>query len=67
LESKIMAALRGLRECAKLKGVGFVHVGSFGKVVANFGLPAWRPPKRAAHAARRKVVLTWEGNQVEAL
>ena len=31
LESKIMAMLRGLKECAKLKGVGFVHVGSFGQ------------------------------------
>jgi hypothetical protein len=30
LESKLMAMLRGLRECAKLKGVRFVHVGSFG-------------------------------------
>jgi hypothetical protein len=31
LESKIMAMLRGLRECAKLKGIRFVHVGSFGQ------------------------------------
>ena len=31
LESKIMAMLRGLKECARLKGVGFVHVGSFGQ------------------------------------
>ena len=31
LESKIMSMLRELKSCAKLKGVAFVFVGSFGQ------------------------------------
>jgi hypothetical protein len=53
LESKIMAMLRGLKECAKLKGVRFVHVGSFGQA------PNWFPqpvPSRISEACRRAFV-----------
>ena len=39
LESKIMAMLRGLKECAKLKGIGFVHVGW-----TQGRRPRWQPP-----------------------
>jgi hypothetical protein len=31
LESKMMALLRGLKECGKLKGIRLVHVGSLGQ------------------------------------
>src|SRR5690349_5841698 len=47
LESKIMAMLRGLKECARLKAVGFVHE------------PNWfaRPlPTRISEACRRAFV-----------
>src|SRR5262245_59417737 len=51
LESKIMAMLRGLRECAKLRGVGFVHVGSFGQE------PNWfARPLRISEACRQAFV-----------
>jgi hypothetical protein len=52
LESKIMVMLRGLKECAKLKGIGFVHVGSFGQE------PNWfaRPLPSISEACRRAFV-----------
>jgi hypothetical protein len=54
LESKIMSMLRGLKECAKLKGVGFVHVGSFGGQEPNwFARPL---PTRISEACRRAFV-----------
>ena len=48
LESKIMAMLRGLKECAKLKGIGFVHVGSFGQEPNWFARPLRPAPQRLA-------------------
>jgi len=53
LERKIMAMLRGLKECAKLKGVGFVHVGSFGQEPNWFAQPL---PSRISDACRRAFV-----------
>jgi hypothetical protein len=53
LESKIMAMLRGLKECAKLKGIGFVHVGSFGQEPNWFARPL---PTRISEACRRAFV-----------
>ena len=53
LEGKIMAMLRGLKECAKLKGVGFVHVGSFGQDPNWFAQPL---PSRISDACRRAFV-----------
>jgi hypothetical protein len=53
LESKIMAMLRGLKECARLKGVGFVHVGSFGQEPNWFARPL---PSRISEACRRAFV-----------
>ena len=53
LEGKIMAMLRGLKECAKLKGVGFVHVGSFGQEPNWFAQPL---PSRISDACRRAFV-----------
>src|SRR6185312_10410111 len=53
LESKIMSLLRGLRECAKLKGVRFVHVGSFGEEPNWFAQPL---PERISDACRRAFV-----------
>jgi hypothetical protein len=53
LESKIMAVLRGLRECAKLKGIRFVHVGSFGQEPNWFAQPL---PSRISEACRRAFV-----------
>src|SRR4026208_1798792 len=53
LESKIMAMLRGLKECARLKGVGFVHVGSFGQEPNWFAQPL---PSRISDACRRAFV-----------
>src|SRR5689334_271885 len=50
LESKIMAMLRGLRECAKLKGIRFVHVGSFGQDPNWFAQPL---PSQISDACRR--------------
>jgi len=48
-----MAMLRGLKECAKLKGVGFVHVGSFGQEPNWFAQPL---PSRISDACRRAFV-----------
>jgi hypothetical protein len=48
-----MAMLRGLKECAKLKGVGFVHVGSFGQEPNWFAQPF---PSRISEACRRAFV-----------
>jgi len=48
-----MAMLRGLKECAKLKGVGFVHVGSFGQEPNWF---ARSLPTRISEACRRAFV-----------
>jgi hypothetical protein len=48
-----MAMLRGLKECAKLKGVGFVHVGSFGQEPNWFAQPL---PSRISEACRRAFV-----------
>ena len=53
LERKIMAMLRGLKECAKLKGVNFVHVGSFGQEPNWFAQPL---PSRISEACRRAFV-----------
>ena len=53
LESKIMAMLRGLKECAKLKGVGFVHVGSFGQEPNWFARPASNPHLRGLQTSLR--------------
>jgi hypothetical protein len=53
LERKIMAMLRGLKECAKLKGVRFVHVGSFGQEPNWFAHPL---PTRISEACRRAFV-----------
>jgi hypothetical protein len=48
-----MAMLRGLRECAKLKGIRFVHVGSFGQEPNWFAQPL---PSRISEACRRAFV-----------
>ena len=48
-----MAMLRGLKECARLKGVGFVHVGSFGQEPNWFARPL---PIRISEACRRAFV-----------
>jgi hypothetical protein len=53
LESKLLAMLRGLKECAKLKGVRFVHVGSFGQEPNWFAQPL---PTRISEACRRAFV-----------
>jgi len=53
LESKIMAMLRGLRECAKLRCVGFVHVGSFGQEPNWFARPL---ANRISEACRQAFV-----------
>jgi hypothetical protein len=48
-----MAMLRGLRECAKLKGIRFVHVGSFGQEPNWF---AQTRPSQISEACRRAFV-----------
>ena len=53
LESKIMAMLRGLKACAKLRGVSFVFVGSFGQEPNWFGLPR---PTRISELCRQEFV-----------
>jgi len=53
LERKMMATLRGLKECAKLKGVRFVHVGSVGQEPNWFAHPL---PTRISEACRRAFV-----------
>src|SRR5262249_9521762 len=51
LESKIMGMLRGPRSCAKLKGVAFVFVGSFGQEPNCFVRPR---PSRVSDACMRE-------------
>jgi hypothetical protein len=53
LESKIMSMLRGLKECAKLKGIRFVHVGSFGQEPNWFAHPI---PTLISEACKRAFV-----------
>jgi hypothetical protein len=48
-----MAMLRGLKECAKLKGVRLVHVGSFGQEPNWFAQPL---PSQISEACRRAFV-----------
>ena len=53
LESRIMGMLRGLKACAKLKGVAFVFVGSFGQEANWFARPR---PSRVSDACMREFV-----------
>jgi hypothetical protein len=53
LESKIMDMIRGLKACAKLKGVSFVFVGSFGQEPNWFARPQ---PSRVSEACMREFV-----------
>ena len=53
LERKMMATLRGLKECAKLKGVRFVHVGSVGQEPNWFARPR---PSLVSEACMREFV-----------
>ena len=53
LESKIMGMFRGLKSCAKLKGVAFVFVGSFGQEPNWFARPR---PSRVSDACMREFV-----------
>jgi len=53
LETKIMGMLHGLRSCAKLKGVAFVFVGSFGREPNWFARPR---PSRVSDACMREFV-----------
>jgi hypothetical protein len=53
LESRIMGMLRGLKACAKLKGVAFVFVGSFGQEPNWFARPR---PSRVPDACMREFV-----------
>jgi hypothetical protein len=53
LESKLMGMLRGLRACAKLQGVAFVFVGSFGQEPNWFARPR---PSRVSDACMREFV-----------
>jgi len=53
LESKIMGMLRGLRACAKLQGVAFVFVGSFGQEPNWFARPR---PSRVSDVCMREFV-----------
>jgi hypothetical protein len=53
LETKIMGLLRGLRACAKLTGVSFVFVGSFGQEANWFARPR---PSRVSDACMREFV-----------
>jgi len=48
-----MAMLRGVKECAKLRGVGFIHVGSFGQEPNWFARPL---PSRISDARERAFV-----------
>ena len=49
----MMALLRGLKECGKLKGIRLVHVGSFGQEPNWFAQPL---PSRISEACRRAFV-----------
>lgn len=53
LESRIMGMLRGLKACAKLQGVAFVFVGSFGQEPNWFARPR---PSRVSEACMREFV-----------
>ena len=53
LESTIMCKLRRLKACAKLKGVAFVFVGSFGQEPNWFARPR---PSRVSEACMREFV-----------
>lgn len=53
LERKIMAPLRELKSCAKLKGIGFIYVGSFGQEPNWFARPL---PSRVSATCRRAFV-----------
>jgi len=53
LESRIMGMLRGLKACAKLQGVAFVFVGSFGQEPNWFARPR---PSRVSDACMREFV-----------
>ena len=53
LESRIMGMLRGLKACAKLKGVAFVFVGSFSQEPNWFARPR---PSRVSDACMREFV-----------
>jgi len=53
LESKTMSMLRELKSCAKLKGVAFVFVGSFGQEPNWFARPR---PSRVSEACMREFV-----------
>jgi hypothetical protein len=53
LESRIMGMLRGLKSCAKVKGVAFVFVGSFGQEPNWFARPR---PSRVSDACMREFV-----------
>ena len=48
-----MAPLRGRKSCAKLKGVAFYYVGSFGREPNWFARPV---PSRVSDACRRQFV-----------
>jgi hypothetical protein len=53
LETKILGPLRGLKECAKLKGVRFVYVGSLGREPNWFAQPI---PSVVSGTCRRRFV-----------
>jgi hypothetical protein len=53
LESRIMGMLGGLKACAKLKGVAFVFVGSFGQEPNWFARPR---PSRVSDPCMREFV-----------
>ena len=53
LEGKMMAMLRGLKECSKLKGVSFIFTGSWGQEPNWFARPQ---PSRISAACMRAFV-----------
>ena len=53
LESKIVGMLRGLKACARLKGISFVFVGSLGQEPNWFARPL---PARISEACMREFV-----------
>ena len=60
LESKIMEMLRGLKACARLKGVSFFFVESFGQEPNWFAQPF---PARVSEACRRAFVSALAGEK----
>jgi hypothetical protein len=56
LESKMMGMLRGLKDCAKLKGVRFVFVGSLGREPNWF---AYRSTYSTGHKKRPQGARSW--------